>query len=112
MMGKAVFSGGCFGVAGADGFLSALLISLDSRDAELSSDCVLITLFLRLDVLKMPPSPPPPPPPSVLLDSFSPPDFLRGSVKALRSLPLGDGLRSGSEMEEMLFVEGSTVLAG
>lgn len=75
--------------------------------ASWSVDTSVFTLFLLLDVLKMPPNPPPPPPPGALTDSASPPDFLRGSVQALRSLPLGDELRSGSEIEESLL--GSTM---
>lgn len=115
--GRVVLIGSCLGVTGppclrsweVSGLLLLWTSSLAGSDDDVSfsSDTAVFTLFLLLDDLKMPTKPPPPPPPSVLIGSVSPPDFLRGRVQELRSLPLGDGLRSGSEMEEVLL--GSTM---
>lgn len=111
--GRAVLSGSCFGfgVAGVPCLLLPFASSLGGTEegaSDLFEGCV-STLFLLLDVLNMPPKPPPPPPPSTLVGSVSPPDFLRGSVQALRSLPLGDELRSGSATLGSLFALGSTM---
>lgn len=110
--GIAVLSDKCFGVAGSTPCLLPDLLllpppmsSLGGRDGGVSCSlefCVFM-LFLLLEVLNIPPNPLPPPP-SVLAGSVSPPDFLRGSVQALRSLPLGDELRSGIEAKELLLV--------
>lgn len=120
MDGSAGLVGRCLGVPAPcliSGLSPALLLpgvsSLSGRDeadeaASCSFEVCVFTLFLLLDVLKIPPRPPPPPPPRAFAGSVSPPDFLRGSVQALRSL-LGDGLRSGNELDELLFALGSTM---
>lgn len=105
--GRTVLIGRDFGI---DADLSLLLVSplCGSKAESCSLEASVFTLFLLLEVLKMPPRPTPPPPPRALAGSVSPPDLFRGSVQALRSL-LGDGLRSGSELEELLFAFGSTM---